>query len=69
MSCKQQRQLFFADAIHASNPSEAEDYTINLILPCGNSTTSWNGTAWTNGLPDERKAVVFNANYTSYRNY
>ena len=55
----------FCGAIHASNPSEAEDYTVNLIIPCGTSTTSWNGTAWTNGLPDSRKAVVFNANYSS----
>ncbi|SEP92689.1 PQQ-dependent sugar dehydrogenase [Flavobacterium urocaniciphilum] len=55
----------FCGAIHATNPSEAEDYMINLILPCGTSTTSWNGTAWTNGLPDSRKAVVFNANYQS----
>lgn len=55
----------FCGAIHATNPSEAEDYMINLILPCGTSTTSWNGSAWTNGLPDNRKAVVFNANYQS----
>lgn len=56
----------FCGAIHGSNPSEAEDYTVNLILPCGNTTTSWNGTAWTNGLPSNKKAVVFNANYFSF---
>lgn len=55
----------FCGAIHASNPSEAEDYTINLVVPCGTNTTSWNGTAWTNGLPDNRKAAVFNADYSS----
>lgn len=55
----------FCGPIHATNPSEAEDYTVNLLVPCGSSTTSWNGTTWTNGLPDNRKAVIFNANYSS----
>lgn len=29
------------------------------------STTTWNGTAWSNGLPNGTKAVVFNGPYTS----
>ena len=28
----------FCGAINGTNPSEAEDYTINLVLPCGNIT-------------------------------
>lgn len=55
----------YCGAIHGSNPSEAEDYTVDLILPCGNTTTAWNGTTWTNGLPSDKKEVVFNADYIS----
>lgn len=28
-------------------------------------TTIWNGTTWSNGLPDATKRVIFNGNYTS----
>lgn len=28
-------------------------------------TTVWNGTTWSNGLPDSTKRVIFNGNYTS----
>lgn len=31
-------------------------------------TTSWNGTAWSNGAPTANKMVVFNGNYTSSGN-
>lgn len=55
----------YCNVIDGSNAYEVEDYTVNLILPCGNSTTSWNGTVWTNGLPSDKKAVIFNANYES----
>lgn len=52
-------------AIHGSNPSEAEDYTINLVLPCGNLTTTWNGTSWSNGQPTSNKEVNFIGDYSS----
>ena len=55
----------FCNAIHASNPSEAEDYTINLILPCGNLSTTWNGTSWSNGQPSSNKEVNFTGDYLS----
>ena len=55
----------FCGAIHGSNPSEAEDYSINLVLPCGNITTTWNGTSWSNGLPSSNKEVNFTGNYSS----
>lgn len=32
---------------------------------CGDSTTTWNGTSWSNGIPNKRVAAVFNGNYTS----
>lgn len=55
----------FCGAIHASNPSEAEDYTINLVLPCGNLSTTWNGNSWSNGQPSSSKEVNFTGNYAS----
>ena len=32
---------------------------------CGATTTTWNGTAWSAGVPTSRTAVVFAGNYTS----
>lgn len=32
---------------------------------CGASTTTWNGTAWSNGVPTSKTAVVFAGNYNS----
>lgn len=55
----------FCGAIHATNPSEAEDYTINLVLPCGNLTTTWNGISWSNGQPSSNKEVNFTGDYSS----
>lgn len=55
----------FCGAIHASNPSEAEDYSINLVLPCGNLSTTWNGTSWSNGQPSSNKEVNFTGDYAS----
>jgi hypothetical protein len=34
------------------------------ITTCGN-TTSWNGSSWSNGLPNYANSVVFSGNYTS----
>ena len=53
------------NAIHGSNLYEVEDYTINLVLPCGNLTTTWNGTSWSNGLPSSNKEVNFTGDYSS----
>ena len=55
----------FCGPIHATNPSEAEDYSINLVLPCGNLTTTWNGTSWSNGQPASNKEVNFIGDYSS----
>lgn len=32
---------------------------------CGATSTTWNGTAWSNGVPTSKTAVVFAGNYTS----
>jgi PQQ-dependent dehydrogenase (s-GDH family) len=53
------------NAIHGSNLYEVEDYTINLVLPCGNLSTTWNGTLWSNGQPSSSKEVNFTGDYSS----
>lgn len=55
----------YCNTIHGSNLYEVEDYTINLVLPCGNLTTTWNGTTWSNGLPSSNKEVNFTGDYSS----
>ena len=32
---------------------------------CGSSTTTWNGSSWSNGVPNKRVAAIFNGNYNS----
>ena len=32
---------------------------------CGATSTTWNGTAWSNGVPTSKTAVVFSGNFTS----
>ena len=32
---------------------------------CGATSTTWNGSAWSNGVPTSKTAVVFSGNYTS----
>lgn len=41
--------------------------TINII-PCGSVITSWNGSAWTNGVPTKTTAVTFTGNFNSTSN-
>jgi PQQ-dependent dehydrogenase (s-GDH family) len=55
----------YCNAIHGSNLYEVEDYSINLALPCGNLTTTWNGTSWSNGQPSSNKEVNFIGDYSS----
>jgi len=44
----------------------------NQITPtagvCGTTTSTWNGTTWSNGVPNRNVAVVFAGNYTSTAN-
>lgn len=48
-----------------SNVTFAMDEIVNNIqLKCPNTTT-WNGSSWSNGLPNEDTQVVFTGNYTS----
>ena len=59
---------FKIDVKNASNgwvPSRT--VTINIV-PCGSVTTTWNGSAWTNGTPTKITAVTFSGNYTSTGN-
>lgn len=59
---------FKVDVKNANNgwvPSRT--VTINII-PCGSVATSWNGSAWTNGVPSKITAVTFTGNYSSTSN-
>ena len=59
---------FKVDVKNANNgwvPSRT--VTINII-PCGSVITSWNGSAWTNGVPTKITAVTFTGNYNSTSN-
>ena len=59
---------FKVDVKNANNgwiPSRT--VTINII-PCGSVTTSWNGSAWSNGTPTKTTAVTFTGNYNSTSN-
>ncbi|BCY27525.1 S8 family serine peptidase [Flavobacterium okayamense] len=39
---------------------------INIaIISCGDITTTWNGSSWSNGVPDRTSAVTFTGNYSS----
>lgn len=40
------------------------DYTL-IGGACGTTTTTWNGTAWSNGIPTNSVAANFTGNYTS----
>jgi subtilisin-like proprotein convertase family protein len=39
-----------------------------LPLACGDITTTWNGTSWSNGEPLDNVAAIINGNYTSSGN-
>ncbi len=43
---------------------EVEDYTIE-VKKCNGTTTTWDGIAWNNGIPDKNTAAVINGNYNS----
>ena len=41
-----------------------DDVTVDRVI-CTANTTTWNGTAWSNGMPDATKPTIINANYDS----
>lgn len=59
---------FKVDVKNANNgwvPSRT--VTVNII-PCGSVITTWNGTAWSNGIPTKTTAATFTGNFTSTSN-
>ncbi|MEW5677515.1 reprolysin-like metallopeptidase [Flavobacterium enshiense] len=36
-----------------------------LVVPCGNITSVWDGTGWSNGVPNKNVAVTINGNYNT----
>lgn len=45
-----------------------EKFVINIIPQTCAASTTWNGSAWNNGVPDKNKNVIFNGNYTTAAN-
>lgn len=42
-----------------------QTFTINVTPQTCATSTTWNGTAWSNGSPDKNKNVIFNGNFTT----
>lgn len=51
-----------------NNSSEVEDYTVNLSVPCGAITTTWNGSVWSNGSPTSTTEAIISGNYSAASN-
>lgn len=45
-----------------------QTFTINITPQICATSTTWNGTAWSNGTPDKNKNVIFNGNFTTSAN-
>jgi subtilisin-like proprotein convertase family protein len=68
--------LGIRDATVDANDGTLNSFTINICRydytliggPCGTVTTTWNGTAWSNGVPTNSVAANFTGNYTSSGN-
>lgn len=43
-------------------------FTINVTPQTCATSTTWNGTTWSNGNPDKNKNVIFNGNFTTSAN-
>lgn len=45
-----------------------QTFTINITPQTCATSTTWNGSIWSNGLPDKNKNVIFNGNFTTSSN-
>lgn len=45
-----------------------QTFTINITPQTCATSTTWNGSTWSNGTPDKNKNVVFNGNFTTVAN-
>ena len=45
-----------------------QTFTINITPQTCVTSTTWNGTTWSNGIPDKNKNVIFNGNFTTSAN-
>lgn len=60
--------IFKVDVKNVNNGWVPSRTVIINIIPCGSVTTSWNGSAWTNGVPTKISAVTFAGNFNSTSN-
>lgn len=60
--------IFKVDVKNVNNGWVPSRTVIINIIPCGSVTSSWNGSAWTNGVPTKITAVTFAGNFNSTSN-
>lgn len=73
LNCNGVWYLGIRDAVNDARTGTLNSFTLNICRdeytllggPCGTNTTTWNGTAWSNGVPTNSVAAVFNGNYSS----
>ena len=73
LNCNGVWYLGIRDATVDANDGVLNSYTINICRDeytliggvCGTTTSTWNGTSWSNGLPTNSVAANFTGNYTS----
>ncbi len=56
---------FIVDIKNAANGWLGNQTVAVSIIACGDITTTWNGSSWSNGAPLKNVAVTFTGNYTS----
>lgn len=65
--------LAVADITTDNNDGTVTSFTLNLCreivveapVACGVNSTTWNGSAWSNGVPTKNVAIIINGNYSS----
>ncbi len=73
LNCNGVWYLGIRDQTVDGNDGTLNSYTINICRydytliggACGTTTTTWNGTAWSNGVPTNSVAANFTGNYSS----
>jgi Metallo-peptidase family M12B Reprolysin-like len=68
--------LAVADAVNDTRTGTLNSFVLQICYnqftltagACGTVTTTWNGSTWSNGVPNRDKAVIFAGNFTSTAN-
>jgi PKD repeat protein len=63
------RYNFYPTSCLTDFDGEVEDYTVNIKLCDPSNTTTWNGSNWSDGTPDEYTTAIIDGNYTATTNF